>query len=200
MRISELARAAGVPVATVKFYLRDGLLPPGRATSATQAEYDESHLRRLRLVRALAEIGDLPLADVRAVLAVLDSGPGFQAIATAHSAMPPVAPAGTGTSRALALMAELGWRVDPRSTALARLEAALDALDAVGLTPTPEKLATYARVALDIAEIDISSTPTGSAAEVIEHVVIGTVLVEPVHASLRRLAQQHLFIARRPEG
>lgn len=200
MRISELARAAGVPVATVKFYLRDGLLHPGRSTAATQAEYDETHVRRLRLVRALAEIGDLPLADVRDVLAVLDSGPGLWAIARAHSAMPPVAPAGTGTERALALMTELGWTVDPRSTALGRLEAALDALDAIGLTPTPHKLATYARAALDVAELDIASTPTGSPAEVIEHVVVGTVLLEPVLVSLRRLAQQHLFNARRPQG
>ena len=200
MRISELARAAGVPVATVKFYLRDGLLPPGRATSATQAEYDESHVRRLRLVRALAEIGGLALADVRDVLAVLDSGPGFWAIAKAHSAMPPLAPEGTGTARAQALMAELGWTVDPRSTALARLEAALDALEAVGLDPTPRKLALYARAALDVAGYDISSTPTGSPSEVIEHVVVGTVLWEPVLVSLRRLAQQHLFYANRPQG
>lgn len=200
MRISELARAAGVPVATVKFYLRDGLLPPGRATSATQAEYDESHLRRLRLVRALAETGGLPLADVRDVLAALDAGPGFWAIAKAHSALPPVAPEGTGTDRAQALMADLGWTVDPRSTALARLEAALEALDAVGLHPTPQKLARYAGAALDVAGYDIGSTPTGSPAEVIEHVVVGTVLWEPVLVALRRLAQQHLFYARRPQG
>ena len=31
MRISELARAADVPVATIKFYLREGLLPEGVA-------------------------------------------------------------------------------------------------------------------------------------------------------------------------
>ena len=200
MRISELARATGVPVATVKFYLRDGLLPPGRATSATQAEYDETHVRRLRLVRALAEIGGLALADVRDVLAVLDAGTGLSAIGRAHSSMPPLAPEGTGTARALALMAELGWRVDPQCTALARLEAALDALEAVGLHPTPEKLALYARAALDVAAQDIATTPTGSVAEVIEHVVVGTVLYEPVLVSLRRLAQQHLFITNRPDG
>ena len=53
MRISALAAAAGLPVATVKFYLREGLLHPGVATSATQANYDDSHVRRLRLIRAL---------------------------------------------------------------------------------------------------------------------------------------------------
>jgi DNA-binding transcriptional MerR regulator len=199
VRISELARTAGLPVATVKYYLRDGLLPPGRATSATQAEYDETHVRRLRLVRALAEIGGLALSDVREVLAALDA-PGFAAIGRAHSSLPPAAPEGTGTARATALMAELGWRVDPRSTALTRLEAALEALEAVGQDPAPGKLARYAQAALDVASLDIDSTPTGSQAEVVEYVVVGTVLYEPILVSLRRLAQQHLFINRRPDG
>ena len=41
MRISTLAVAADLPVATVKYYLREGLLHPGVATSATQATYDD---------------------------------------------------------------------------------------------------------------------------------------------------------------
>jgi len=53
MRISALATAAGLPLATVKYYLREGLLHPGVASSATQASYDEAHVRRLRLIRAL---------------------------------------------------------------------------------------------------------------------------------------------------
>ncbi|GMA88788.1 hypothetical protein GCM10025868_40380 [Angustibacter aerolatus] len=46
-----------MPVATVKYYLREGLLPPGTPTSRTQAQYDEEHVRRLRLVRALLDVG-----------------------------------------------------------------------------------------------------------------------------------------------
>ncbi len=52
MRISELVARSGVPLATVKYYLREGLLMPGETTSATQARYDEQHVRRLALVRA----------------------------------------------------------------------------------------------------------------------------------------------------
>jgi len=57
MRISQLSQASGVPVATIKYYLREGLLHDGRLTSATQAQYDETHLARLRLVRALLGAG-----------------------------------------------------------------------------------------------------------------------------------------------
>ncbi|MGA4841850.1 MerR family transcriptional regulator [Streptomyces sp. G45] len=71
MRISELSRRSGVPNATIKFYLREGLLPPGRATSATQAEYDETHLRRLRLVRALISTRGLSVSAAKEIVGSL---------------------------------------------------------------------------------------------------------------------------------
>ena len=49
MRISELAAVTGVTIPTIKFYLREGLLPSGVARAANQADYDETHVRRLRL-------------------------------------------------------------------------------------------------------------------------------------------------------
>ena len=62
MRISELAEVSGVPLATVKYYLREGLLPPGRSVTARLSEYDDEHLRRLRLLRALREVGGVPVS------------------------------------------------------------------------------------------------------------------------------------------
>ncbi|MEV7211825.1 MerR family transcriptional regulator [Kitasatospora cineracea] len=72
MRLADLGERSGVPLATVKYYLREGLLPPGRRINATRAEYDESHLRRLRLVRAMIQVGRIPVATVREVLAHVD--------------------------------------------------------------------------------------------------------------------------------
>ena len=72
MRISDLSHATGVPVPTIKFYLREGILPFGRGIATNQAEYGEDHVRRLRLIRALAEVGGLPLATVRDVLGAVD--------------------------------------------------------------------------------------------------------------------------------
>lgn len=203
MKISELSRTVGVPVATVKYYLREGLLPPGVATSATQASYDETHARRLRLVRALVDVGGLPLAAVRDVLAALDAGPAanLEAVGVAHGQLPPLPPALDGDpARASALVEQLGWSVYPDSPALHRLETALQALAAVGLTPGPEQLAAYAEAALQVARSDIDSVPDGPIEAVVEHVVVGTILLEPLLLTLRRLAQQHLFVARRPDG
>ncbi|MER6444182.1 MerR family transcriptional regulator [Streptomyces venezuelae] len=72
MRLAELSERSGVSIATIKYYLREGLLPPGRRVSATTAEYDEGHLRRLRLVRAMIQVGQVPVARVRKVLEHVD--------------------------------------------------------------------------------------------------------------------------------
>jgi DNA-binding transcriptional MerR regulator len=72
MRIGALSTATGVSVATLKYYVREGLLPSGTATAVNQAEYDESHVRRVRLIRALADLGRLGIADIADVLDAVD--------------------------------------------------------------------------------------------------------------------------------
>lgn len=72
MRLAELSERSGVSTATVKYYLREGLLPPGRRVSATTADYDDGHLRRLRLIRALLQVGGIPVATAREVLRHVD--------------------------------------------------------------------------------------------------------------------------------
>ena len=79
MRISELSRESGVPVATIKFYLRERLLPDGVLTSATQAQYDETHVARLGLVRALIGAGGLSIAAARSRDQAIEDPPSFGA-------------------------------------------------------------------------------------------------------------------------
>jgi DNA-binding transcriptional MerR regulator len=201
MRISELSRITGLTVPTIKYYIREGLLPAGMALSATQAEYDRSHVDRLRLIRALVEVGRLSITTVSELLATLDAPPDndpgerlARSVATAHRALsgPPVSDA-SPPERALAAMATLGWQVDPHSAALRELESALAALEAVQLPPGEDSLRMYAEAALTVAEAEVNGVPTGSPAETVRYVVIGTVMYEPVLIALRRLAQQHVF-------
>src|ERR1700738_1759414 len=70
--MSELSSCSGVPIPTIKYYLREGLLQPGTATAATRAEYGEAHVRRLRLIRALLEIGELPVTEIQRIAGALD--------------------------------------------------------------------------------------------------------------------------------
>lgn len=76
MRIGELAARSGVSVATIKFYIREGLLPPPPVkTGRTMAYYDLPYLERLRTIRALREEHYLPLRVIRAVLAERGAAP-----------------------------------------------------------------------------------------------------------------------------
>src|SRR6478735_8738928 len=99
MRVSELVAATGVPLASVKFYLREGLLMPGAATSATRAEYGDEHIRRLRLIKSLTSLG-LPVAKVREIVEAIDAPTGvlFDSLGTALSALPPYPEDGSGAA------------------------------------------------------------------------------------------------------
>jgi DNA-binding transcriptional MerR regulator len=72
MKIGELAEASGVPVPTIKHYLREGLLPEGVKTSRNMAYYPPELVDRIRLIKQLQEERFMPL---RAIKAVLDEDP-----------------------------------------------------------------------------------------------------------------------------
>jgi len=194
MRISELSRETGVPVATIKFYLREHLLPEGTKTSSTQAQYGEEHVSRLRMVRALIGPGGLTLNAVRRALAAIDDPPErpYDLIVAAGSAVSPPS-AGADHTEAHALLA--AWGVDPATDDCSThddLAVALQGLDAAGFTLVEGALEHYRAHMSEIARFEIDRVPTTSAAEAVRYVVLGTVLVEPVLLALRRLAHREL--------
>src|SRR5262245_55321271 len=89
MRIAELSRRSGTSVPSIKYYVREELLPAGTATGRNQAEYGDDHLRRLRLIRALIDVGGLSVAAARQVLAAVDSPdlPPHQLLGAAHESL-----------------------------------------------------------------------------------------------------------------
>jgi DNA-binding transcriptional MerR regulator len=196
MRISELSRRAGVAVSAVKFYQREGLLPEGERSAPNQVEYDERHVRRIRLVRALLETGGLSVAAARDVVRVLDAedAPIAEAFAVAqHAMMRPGAPDPTAESRAR--VAELArarrWAHTDDNPGIDAAARALDGLAAIGFAAPDAYLAAYADAAARAAEVDLAalsalSDPDGVA----ELMVVGTVLGDPLFAGLRRIAHQ----------
>lgn len=73
MRISELARAAGVGISTVRFYERRGLVVPTTRTHGGYRHYDHEALRRLKFIRRAQRLG-FTLAEVEQLLGVDDFG------------------------------------------------------------------------------------------------------------------------------
>ena len=68
LKISELAELSGVPVATVRHYLREGLLPEPVKTSRNMAYYPPEFAERIRLIKQLQEERFLPLKVIRELL------------------------------------------------------------------------------------------------------------------------------------
>jgi DNA-binding transcriptional MerR regulator len=193
MRISELAETTGVPVHTVKYYLREGLLMPGEATSRTRAEYGPEHVERVRLVRALVEHGGVGIAGVRAILTALAAPPPsrHELLGVAHAALPTPGDDGPVSDEVSALVADLGWGVCAGAPATRALTAAVAAARAAGVPVSGETLRRYAEAMAEVAAVDVDmalSAPDPAAA--MHTVVLGTVMVDPVLVALRRMAQE----------
>ena len=192
MRISELSRRTRVPVPTIKFYLREGLLPEGVRTSATQAQYDETHEARLGLIRALAGPAGLSIAQVHQVLQAIDDPP-----ESLHDllgvALTDRAPSGEhhDHDRVHDLMRRWGWPVATKDCASHdALAAALTALDEAGFVLPDGALELYKEHMEQIANYELATVPTDSPTAAVRYVALGTVLPEPLLLALRRMAQQ----------
>lgn len=193
MRISELAEQSSVPVATIKYYLRVGLLHDGRLTAPRQAQYDDSHLGRLRLVRALLGPGNLSVTEAGNVLQQLDDPPdsAHDLLGIAAHAAAALPESSTSHPRADALLEKWGWSVDPEDhDSRSRLEQALRGLEDAGFEPPEGFLDMYASAMGKIAAREVEEVPRGSPAAALRYVMLGTVLVEPLLLALRRLAHQ----------
>ncbi|GAA5200153.1 MerR family transcriptional regulator [Microbacterium jejuense] len=197
MKISELSERSGVPVATVKFYIREGMLPRGEAVSATRAEYDDDHLARLRVIAALTDVRGLPLARVRDILALIDAPAGdpVEILGRAVGALPPYV-GGTRDNYPLAraAIAHLGLTYDPGFTAVAQLDEALRALEAAGLDASPAVLRRYGEAMRQVAAEELAPMAGMRLDEAVTYAVLGTALYEPVMLALRRLAHHHLLV------
>ena len=198
MRISELAAATGVSLPTIKYYLREGLLFEGRRTSATQAEYGEDHVGRLRVVRALIDSG-VSIAETKKVIRSLDDPPEspHDLLGAAHAAVIPHFAGEVDVAAAERLATRLGWQpglCDP--DVLRSVARALQSLDDAGFEVPDEVMTVYLDAVMRIAEAEIGGVPTESAEAAVRYVVLGSVLVEPLLLALRRVAEQVSSAAR----
>ncbi|GAA3636457.1 MerR family transcriptional regulator [Microlunatus ginsengisoli] len=193
MRISELSRRSGVPLATIKFYLRERLLHEGRLTSATQARYDESHLARLRLIQALTGPAGLSVAKTRRVLTLIDepTAPTLDLLGSAHEVVSHPPAEEPPLEQVDAALRRLGWEVSEENQAhRAEVAAAVAAIGVADFALPERAFEGYATAMLEVAAMEIAAMPTESAEAAVRYVVLGTVLVEPLLLALRRLAQQ----------
>lgn len=199
MQISELSDRSGLTVQTIKFYIREGLLPKGSAVSATRSEYGPRHLERLRLISALREVGDLPVSAIQQIIAAVEDdrvglhelfGTTRDAIGP-HTAAPHDPHWRAAREDVDALVRELGWRVGDRAPARDLLAHTFAALRRLGFPITLKDLRPYVKAASEVAEHEIGRIPDGTPrARAVHSLLASTVLYEQVLTALHRLAQE----------
>lgn len=202
--IRGLSSASGVSVASIKFYLREGLLPAGDSAAAHRAHYDTRHLDRLRVIRALREVGQLPLATISVVLRAIDRG--GRSFAVVASVMDALSTSRSGATREAkkaraevrGLLAEMGVRTRVDAGAVNDLAAALVKLRTMWVDFPVRELRPYAEMAYALAKREVDANRDaflGGTEGLLRTAVIGTVLFEPMLIALRRLMHEQLAAA-----
>jgi DNA-binding transcriptional MerR regulator len=201
MRIAELSRRTGVPVPTIKYYLREGLLEPGERTGPNQADYGEPHVRRLRLIRALVDIGGQSVGATKSVLRGIDE-PGISvhaALGAAQYSMtstrePVVDKAWeTAAKTVVDLVARRGWEVKDTNPSQQAMTEVIATLLRLGQDQCLALLDTYTDAAESIAERELAELAgRADLDDITERAIVVTVLGDVLLSALRRLAQEHV--------
>ncbi len=201
MQVSELVRATSVPLATVKYYLREGLLPAARKITARSSEYGEEHVRRLTLLRVLREVGAIPVGRLRELVEAVDN-PRLADIEVFRRASDAIAagrqikdePDADATALVERVLDELGWTgVPERAVDRENLARVVAQIRRTGLFRVNQPLLEfYARVADEVSRAEIERLPMGDDRAIrLERMVVGTVAFGEVLAILRRLGESH---------
>lgn len=211
MKISELSTETGVSIPTLKFYLREGLMPPGELTSPNRANYTDAHVRRAALIRALRDIAGLSIAKIKSIVDALEHGEDvFEVVGTTIDSLggagiEEFSPAQEATAHELDRFLEsVGLPARSESLARHQMVAAFTAVREMLFPDMPaEFLQPYAEAALQIAAIERAGTPGLFELEpeiAVEKAVLGIALFEPILVGLRRLAHEKYVAAELRDG
>jgi len=72
VRIGNLAEATGTPVETIRFYEREGLIPPAQRSDNNYRLYTSAHVDRLAFIRHCRNL-DMTLDEIRSLLRLRDA-------------------------------------------------------------------------------------------------------------------------------
>ncbi|MGO2863052.1 MAG: MerR family transcriptional regulator [Brevibacterium sp.] len=204
MRISELSDRTGVPIPRIKYYIREGLLARALPSSKLPGGYDDAHIHRVRLIRAMVSVGGMSIAATKAVLTEIDapspSIPNVLGLTTAGFSGDQKPRSGENSAHAVAYVRALiesrGWDLAADEPAEDEFIDAVETMMDTGHEALLGHLDVYAEAAEKIAEADFGCLDENdSLAVIVEKTIVGTVLGEVFIASLRKLA--HADQARR---
>jgi DNA-binding transcriptional MerR regulator len=199
MTISELSRRSGTPTATVKYYIREGLIAGAKKQDADGHDFDQDAVDRLKLIKGLVHVVGLSISQVRQILAImsdLNQWP-FQAMARATETLPlcgagrPEASLGPERDAELsASLDDLGFHGVPDLPYVRQTKAAMALAQECGVGVDDAHLGSYAAAAREVAQADFAHLPLDNPARALQAAVLGTTIYEPILLGLRRLAHR----------
>ena len=68
MKISELAKRTGVPKETIHYYIREGVLRKPHKTGKNIADYNETYVDQIRIIKGLQDNYFLPLSVIKKII------------------------------------------------------------------------------------------------------------------------------------
>lgn len=73
LTMSQLSETTGVQPSTIKYYISLGIVPRGSLIASNRALYDDTHVQRIRLIRALVTVGGVRIARIQNIIAALEA-------------------------------------------------------------------------------------------------------------------------------
>ncbi len=73
-KIGEIAKKSGVPASTIRYYVKEGLLPSPERVNKKMAYYDEACIGKLEAIQQLQDRKFYPLSVIRNILRRMDDG------------------------------------------------------------------------------------------------------------------------------
>lgn len=202
MQLNELSQRSGVTPASIKYYLREGLLPPGEAVHATRAEYSARHLDRLELIQALRQIVGLNIGQIRGLVKMADDGvPRLDLLAAVQRVVLDLGNyttsiGGEAAEAADAVVRLRGWP-DSASDARNALTAHLELMAGLKIPVSETVLDAYSKAMDDVAGLDIAaSTSPESTDRLVLTAAVGMHMHSQLLLKLLALAQASHAIRR----
>ena len=186
MQLKELSERTGISPASIKFYLREGLLPAGQSVHATRAEYSPQHVTRLELIQALRRVVGLNITQIRNLLKLADDGvPRLELLAAVQRTVLQLDEVGTDdgdvpTQGGDGVVRFRNWP-DVPSDARRALNTHLERMENLGVPVADEVLDAYSQAVDNIAHFDITAT---TAPDDVNQLILGAAIGMHLHGQL----------------
>lgn len=204
MKLSELSDKTDTPIPTIKFWMREGILPTGVKLNPTTSRYTSDHIERIELINVLRSKLDLPITTIATLTNLIDD-PEVPVLRVMQKCqiiclgltIDPYAEPLKQADRVARVREALGWP-DVPSWAAHELGDVLESAERLGHRISDESLVAHARAFDVIASQNLSATITGTTRNRIAiQAVQGVTVAKRLERALSALAYASSSIASR---